>query len=206
MGTLAVIRCEKAFSRNDFTPKTFGGKRFAISCRYGRRRQVSYNQNVLNIEDEIFMREALAQARKAADVDEVPIGACMVSDGGELIAADFNRTITNNDPTAHAEILVIREAARKIGNYRLTGTTVYTTIEPCAMCAGALVNARVKRLVYGAADERFGAVVTHFGIGLDEALNHRFEILGGLLEEECRLLMQEFFRARRKKNISEPPA
>ena len=152
------------------------------------------------------MREALAQARKAADVDEVPIGACMVSDGGELIAADFNRTITNNDPTAHAEILVIREAARKIGNYRLTGTTVYTTIEPCAMCAGALVNARVKRLVYGAADERFGAVVTHFGIGLDEALNHRFEILGGLLEEECRLLMQEFFRARRKKNISEPPA
>jgi tRNA(adenine34) deaminase len=161
---------------------------------------------VLNIEDEIWMREALAQAREARNIDEVPIGACIVSEGGELIASDFNRTITNNDPTAHAEILVIREAARKIGNYRLTGTTVYTTIEPCAMCAGALVNARVNRLVYGAADERFGGVVTHFGIGMDEVLNHRFEIEGGMLEEECRSLMQEFFREKRAKNKTEPPA
>lgn len=152
------------------------------------------------------MREALAQARNAGEINEVPVGACIVSDAGEMIAADFNRTITNNDPTAHAEVLVIREAARKIGNYRLTGTTVYTTIEPCAMCAGALVNARVKRLVYGAADERFGAVVTHFGIGLDDALNHRFEISGGLLEEECRSLMQEFFKAKRGKLLSEPSA
>jgi len=150
------------------------------------------------------MREALAQAREAKTHDEVPIGACIVDPNGELIAADFNRTITNNDPTAHAEVMVIREAARKVGNYRLTGTTVYTTIEPCAMCAGALVNARVQRLVYGAADERFGGVVTHFGIGLDEVLNHRFEILGGMLQEECRSLMQEFFREKRIK--SEPPA
>lgn len=151
------------------------------------------------------MREALAQAREAKNIDEVPIGACVVSEKGELIAADFNHTITNNDPTAHAEILAIREAARKIGNYRLNGTTVYTTIEPCAMCAGALVNARVKRLVYGAADERFGGVVTHFGIGMDEVLNHRFEIEGGMLEEECRSLMQQFFREKRNKIVSEPP-
>jgi tRNA(adenine34) deaminase len=167
---------------------------------------MGYNRFVLNIEDEIWMRQALAQAREAKNIDEVPIGACIVCDSGELIAADCNRTITNNDPTAHAEILVLREAARKLGNYRLTGTTVYTTIEPCAMCAGALVNARVKRLVYGAADERFGGVVTHFGIGMEEVLNHRFEIEGGMLEEECRSLMKEFFREKRGKNTSEPPA
>jgi len=149
------------------------------------------------------MHEALAQAHVARDIDEVPIGACIVRDDGELIAAASNRTITDIDPTAHAEILAIREAARRIGNYRLTGMTLYSTIEPCAMCAGALVNARIKRVVFGAPDERFGGVVTHFGIGVSELLNHRFETLGGVLEEECRSLMQEFFRARRK---SVPPA
>jgi len=147
--------------------------------------------------DERWMRVALAEAEKASLIDEVPIGACVVSEDGELLAAAFNMTITNNDPTAHAEMIAIREASHKIGNYRLTDVTVYTTIEPCAMCAGALVNARVRRLVYGADDERFGAVKTHFNIGTSDVLNHRIEIESGLLTVKCRALMQEFFRVKR---------
>ena len=147
--------------------------------------------------DEKWMHVALAEAAKASESREVPIGACILDENGKLLASAFNRTITDNDPTAHAEIVVLREAARKIGNYRLTGSTVYTTIEPCAMCAGALVNARVSRLVYGADDERFGAVRTHFGIGVSEVLNHRIEVVSGISEEECRAMMQEFFRVRR---------
>jgi len=147
--------------------------------------------------DEKWMRAALAEAERARAMDEVPIGACVIDDNGELLASAFNRTITDNDPTAHAEMIVIREAAREIGNYRLTGVTVYSTIEPCAMCAGALVNARVKRLVYGADDERFGAVTTHFNIGVSEVLNHRIEIEANVLADECRALMQDFFRAKR---------
>ena len=147
--------------------------------------------------DKAWMLIALDEASKARSFNEVPIGACIVNDNGELLAAAFNRTITDCDPTAHAEIVVLRMAAKLIGNYRLTGTTIYTTIEPCAMCAGALVNARVKRLVYGADDERFGAVKTHFGIGLTEALNHRIEVDSGVLEDQCRRLIQEFFRGKR---------
>jgi len=148
------------------------------------------------------MRRALGEAANARDHGEVPIGALVLRDDGEILASAFNRTISDNDPTAHAEIVAIREAARKICNYRLTGATVYTTIEPCAMCAGALVNARVKRLVYGADDERFGAVQTHFGIGLTDALNHRIDVTGGILANECRAMMQEFFRARRTESRS----
>jgi tRNA(adenine34) deaminase len=147
--------------------------------------------------DEKWMQEALSNAQKAASIDEVPIGACILDENGELLASAFNRTISDNDPTAHAEILTLRGAAAKIDNYRLTGTTLYSTIEPCAMCAGAMVNARIKRLVYGADDERFGAVKTHFGIGVSEILNHRIEVIPGVLAEECRALMQEFFRAKR---------
>ena len=144
------------------------------------------------------MRKALDAARKAAGLGEVPIGACVVDEAGNFVAAAGNRTITNTDPTAHAEILALREAASKIGNYRLTGTTVYTTIEPCAMCAGALINARVKRLVLGATDKRFGAVETHFRICDSRVLNHRIDVTSGVLAEEARALMQDFFRARRK--------
>jgi tRNA(adenine34) deaminase len=147
--------------------------------------------------DEKWMLIALGEAAKAREMDEVPIGACIIDADGELCAAAFNRTVTDNDPTAHAEVLALRDAAHKIGNYRLTGMTLYTTIEPCAMCAGALVNARVRRLVYGADDERFGAVRTHFGIGLAEVLNHRIEVETGILADECRELMQQFFRAKR---------
>lgn len=152
--------------------------------------------------DEAGMRKAIEAAVGARGIGEVPIGACLVDEAGEVIATGGNRTITDCDPTAHAEIVVLREAARKIGNYRLTETTLYTTIEPCVMCAGAIVNARIKRLVYGAKDERFGAVETKFRLCDSSSLNHQVEITAGVLEAECRLLMQDFFRAKRLK-ISE---
>jgi len=151
----------------------------------------------MNETDEKWMSLAIQQAQSAGQLDEVPIGSCVVGLDGQLIAAAFNRSITDHDPTAHAEILAIRMAGERLTNYRLIGTTVYSTIEPCAMCAGALVNARISRLVYGAKDERFGAVDTHFGIGLTNALNHRIEVVGGVLEDECRSLMQNFFRQKR---------
>ena len=147
--------------------------------------------------DEFWMREALRAAEEAGRLNEIPIGACLIDNEGSLLASGGNRTRLLCDPTAHAEILVLRAASRKIGNYRLTDATLYATIEPCAMCAGALVQARVKRLVYAAADERFGAVETLFGICDSDRLNHRLEITSGVLADESRDLMQSFFRARR---------
>ena len=147
-------------------------------------------------EHERWMRVALTAAHEAQARDEVPIGTCVVVDG-ELVALAGNRTRTDCDPTAHAEIIALREAAQKLGNYRLANAFVYSTIEPCAMCAGALIQARVRRLVYGAVDEKAGAVESHFQI-LDAAqLNHSVEVMKGILEAECRELMQKFFRARR---------
>src|SRR5437764_8410295 len=145
---------------------------------------------------EHWTREALRAARDAQARDEVPIGACVVV-GQEMVAVSGNRTRTDCDPTAHAEIIALRGAARKIGNYRLSEAIVYSTIEPCAMCAGALIQARVKLLVYGATDEKAGAIVSHFHICDAEQLNHRVVIVKGVLEAECRALMQEFFRDRR---------
>src|SRR5438477_12403880 len=145
---------------------------------------------------ERWMREALRAARLAQARDEVPIGAVVVI-GEEMVAVSGNRTRTDCDPTAHAEIVALREAARKFGNYRLTEAVVYSTIEPCAMCAGALIQARVKGLVYGATDEKAGAVESHFHICDAGQLNHRVEIVKGVLEAECRALMQDFFRKRR---------
>lgn len=147
--------------------------------------------------DEFWMRKAIEAAVKAQSLGEVPIGACLIDNNGELLGVAGNRTISDSDPTAHAEILILREAARKINNYRLVNTVVYSTIEPCAMCAGALVNARVKRLVFGARDERFGAVETVFNICNNSSLNHKIEIESGVLAEECRKLMQDFFWAKR---------
>ncbi|MBA2621635.1 MAG: tRNA adenosine(34) deaminase TadA [Acidobacteria bacterium] len=149
--------------------------------------------------DKFWMRAALDAAQKALELNEVPVGACLVSADGQLLAAAGNRTITESDPTAHAEILVLRQAAREIGNYRLTETVLYTTIEPCAMCAGALVNARIKRLVFGATDERFGAVESVFRLCDTSSLNHRIEITKDVLADECRKLMQDFFRQKRLK-------
>lgn len=153
--------------------------------------------------DEFWMRRALQAAEEAGLLGEVPIGACLIDEAGEIVSVAGNRTIIDCDPTAHAEILVLREAARKVGNYRLTGASVYTTIEPCAMCAGALVNARIRRLVYGAADERFGAVETLFRICDNGSLNHKIEIASGVLREECRQLVQTFFRQRRLEKRSD---
>jgi tRNA(adenine34) deaminase len=147
-------------------------------------------------EDEHWMRQALAAAQEARNCGEVPVGTCIVYDH-QLVAVSGNRTRTDCDPTAHAEIVALREAARKLGNYRLTGVDVYSTIEPCAMCAGALIQARVGRLVFGAPDERAGAVHSRFSICDTDFLNHRIEVRAGVLEQECRTLMQDFFRRRR---------
>jgi tRNA(adenine34) deaminase len=146
--------------------------------------------------DEQWMRLALAAAREAQAIGEVPVGVCIVSEN-KIVAVCGNRTRTDCDPTAHAEIVALREAASRLGNYRLTGVDVYSTIEPCAMCAGALIQARVRRLIYGAPDERAGAVKSRFRICDTDFLNHRIEISAGVLEAECRALMQEFFQTRR---------
>ena len=145
---------------------------------------------------ERWMREALRAANDAGARDEVPIGTCIVV-ADQLVAVAGNGTRTDCDPTAHAEIVALREAARVIGNYRLLGATVYSTIEPCAMCAGALIQARIPLLVYGAVDEKAGAVDSHFQICDSDRLNHRVSVIKGVLEAECRQLMQEFFKARR---------
>jgi tRNA(adenine34) deaminase len=156
----------------------------------------SVSQSAQKQEHERWMRESLRAALEAQTRDEVPIGACVVA-GGELLSVAGNRTRTDCDPTAHAEIVALREAARKSGNYRLADAVVYSTIEPCAMCAGALIQARVKLLVYGAPDEKAGAIESHFQICDGSQLNHRVEVIKDVLAPECRELMQEFFRTRR---------
>ena len=147
------------------------------------------------------MRQALLAAREAQQRDEVPIGACIVV-GDTVLALAGNRMRTQNDPTAHAEMVALRAAAQQSGNYRVSDATVYSTIEPCVMCAGALIQARVQRLVYGAHDERAGAVESHFRVCDTDFLNHRIEVSAGVLEEECREIMQDFFRGRREEQIS----
>jgi tRNA(adenine34) deaminase len=143
-----------------------------------------------------FMQEALAEARSAACAGEVPIGAVLVHDG-KTLARSGNRTIRDNDPTAHAEIVAIREAARLLGNYRLADTTLYVTIEPCSMCAGAIIQARVPRLVYGADDPKGGAVRSCFEILSHPRLNHHVEVTSGILAADCAAILQSFFAERR---------
>ncbi len=149
------------------------------------------------LEDEIFMKKALSLAEKGALVGEVPVGAILVDEKGHILAEAFNQPISLCDPTAHAEILALRQAAKKVGNYRLLGTTLYVTLEPCPMCAGALVYARVKRLVFGAYDPRSGACGSVYNIVKDERLNHRLEVVGGVLREEAARLFKDFFRDKR---------
>jgi len=148
------------------------------------------------LSDEQFMREALAEAERAREDGEVPVGAVVVVDAN-IIGRGRNAVIKANDPTAHAEVNALREAAQNIGNYRLIGATMYSTLEPCAMCAGALVHARIARLVYGANDPKAGAVSTHFGICTTDFLNHQVSVEGGMLEDECQRVLQSFFRERR---------
>ena len=143
------------------------------------------------------MEAAIEQARRGGEAGEVPIGAVLVVNGA-IVARGYNQPITSVDPTAHAEVLVLREAARACGNYRLTDATVYVTIEPCLMCVGALVHARVREVVYGAAEPRTGALVSSIRALESPGLNHRFAVTGGVLEEPCRTLVQEFFRAKRR--------
>jgi tRNA(adenine34) deaminase len=148
------------------------------------------------VSDEEFMREALRLAREGAAAGEVPVGAVVVS-GGAIIGRGFNSPVARHDPTAHAEILALREAAARIANYRLEGATLYCTLEPCVMCAGALVAARVERLVFGSRDLRFGGVRSKFQAADSDVLNHRLKIEEGLLAVECVELLREFFEARR---------
>ncbi len=161
----------------------------------GERTKIGLMQS----DDEHWMGIAIEAALAAEAIAEVPIGACVVASDGKLLAVASNRTISDNDPTAHAEVLAIRAAAKRIGNYRLLDTTLYSTVEPCVMCAGALVNARVSKIVFGTADERFGGVVTRFRLCDSPLLNHRLEIVGGIRADECRVLMQDFFGTRRGK-------
>ena len=148
------------------------------------------------VQEALFMREALNLARQAGATGEVPVGAVVVVNGS-VTGRGANSPIAKNDPTAHAEILALRDAAQAAGNYRLEEATLYVTLEPCAMCAGALVAARVKRLVFGARDLRFGGVRSKFQIADSELLNHRLEIVEGVLAADCVELLQRFFEARR---------
>jgi tRNA(adenine34) deaminase len=146
-----------------------------------------------------FMQAALEEARLAEAVGEVPVGA-VVANGTEIVGRGGNRNIGQNDPTAHAEILSLREAAERMANYRLDGCTLYVTVEPCAMCAGAAVLARISRLVYGCDDPKTGAVHSLFQIANDQRLNHRIEVTRGVLEQECSSSMKAFFQKRRAKD------
>lgn len=150
----------------------------------------------MNSPDEELMRLALAEAEAARLSGEVPVGAIVVVNG-EVIGRGRNAVIGSSDPSAHAEIVAMREAASALGNYRLSGATLYSTIEPCAMCAGAIVHARIERLVFGARDPKAGAVETFFQICSTDFLNHRVIVEGGILEAECRAMIQSFFREKR---------
>jgi tRNA(adenine34) deaminase len=145
---------------------------------------------------DIFMRAALDEARRGFGAGEVPVGAIVVIDG-KIVGRGFNQPIGSHDPTAHAEIVALRQAALALGNYRLVGSTMYVTIEPCLMCVGAMVHARVQTLVFGASEPKAGAVVSSCRALELPSLNHRIEVVGGVLEEECRAVIQEFFRGRR---------
>ncbi|VAW41764.1 tRNA-specific adenosine-34 deaminase [hydrothermal vent metagenome] len=149
--------------------------------------------------DDLRMMElALGQARDAAARGEVPVGAVLVDGDGRLLATAGNNCVGASDPAGHAEMLVLRQAAGILGNYRLVGATLYVTLEPCAMCAAAMVHARIERLVFGAADPKAGAIISRYRIGTDGVLNHRFVVSGGILEVECGRLLKDFFRNRRR--------
>ena len=150
-------------------------------------------------QDNVYMRRALAQAETAEAADEVPVGAVLVGAGGDILAEDHNRTIGNSDPCAHAEIQVLRAAGQKLGNYRLLDTTLYVTLEPCAMCARAMIHARIKRVVFGASDPKTGAAGSVFELLQDPRHNHRIEVQGGVLAEVAGKKLSDYFRAKRQK-------
>lgn len=145
---------------------------------------------------EYFMREAIKEARKCLLLDEVPVGAVVVRNG-KIVGRGHNLRETLKDATAHAEIIAIKEACKTLGGWRLIDCEIYVTLEPCVMCAGALVNSRIKRVVFGAYDKRFGACGTLYNIPCDEKLNHRLEVIGGVLEDECSQMLSDFFKKKR---------
>ncbi len=151
---------------------------------------------ILLSEDEMMMEAAIEEAGKSAAIGEVPVGAVLAL-SGRIIARAGNNVRADCDPVGHAEIRVLRQAACKIGNYRLPGAVVYVTLEPCPMCAAALVHARIARLVFGAVDPKGGGVVSKYGIGGDGLLNHRFSVTGGILQGKCSRLLRDFFQKRR---------
>ena len=144
-----------------------------------------------------FMNLAIVEAKKAAENDEIPIGAVLVAENGELLSAAQNQTIARNDPTAHAEILALREAAHKIGNYRLLNTTLYVTVEPCPMCMGAIIHARITQVIFGTRDPKWGAAGSLYNFADDQRFNHQPEVIEGICEADCKKLMQDFFREKR---------
>lgn len=148
---------------------------------------------------ENFMREALKEASKGFKADEVPVGAVIVSAEGAIVGRGHNRPIVDSDPTAHAEIVALRKAASGIGNYRLNGCSIYVTVEPCAMCAGALVWSRISEIVYGAKDAKAGACGSTVNIASNSKFNHRIKVTGGILERECAAILRGFFKAKRKR-------
>ncbi|KGK83680.1 tRNA adenosine(34) deaminase TadA [Pseudomonas sp. FIP_A4] len=149
-------------------------------------------------QDAHFMREALALAEQGAALGEVPVGAVLVQDG-QIIGRGFNCPISRHDPSAHAEMVAIRDAAQAVANYRLPGSTLYVTLEPCSMCAGLIVHARIQRVVYGATEPKAGVVVSRGQFFAQEFLNHRVLVEGGVLAQECGEMLREFFRLRRQK-------
>ena len=148
--------------------------------------------------DQLMMRHALSLADKAEQIGEIPVGAVLVDERGEIIGEGWNLSIVNSDPTAHAEIVALRHAAQKVRNYRLLNTTLYVTLEPCTMCAGAILHSRIKRLVFGASDYKTGAVGSRFHFFDDYKMNHSVAITGGVLQEECSQKLSAFFQKRRE--------
>ena len=159
-------------------------------------RSIRFTPKMATEQDRQFMTAAIAEARRAEAEGEVPVGAIAVV-GEQIIGSGHNRPISLGDPTAHAEVLAIRSAASQLKAYRLAEVSIYVTLEPCVMCVGAMVNARISRVIYGARDEKAGALGSMYDIGRDGRLNHRFEVVGGVMESECAEIMREFFRARR---------
>jgi len=147
--------------------------------------------------DDKLMAMAIDEAKKAADGGEVPVGAILVSDSGEVLSTAHNAVVTTHDPTAHAEIRVLREGGHRRLNYRLLNTTLYVTIEPCVMCMGAIIHARINRLVYGAPDPRWGAAGSLYNFSADSRFNHVVTVTAGVCRDECRTLIQDFFKNRR---------
>jgi len=154
-------------------------------------------QNKIITDDQQWMRSALEMAQKAEAIGEVPVGAVLVKDG-KILTSGYNSVITSNDPTCHAEINAIRSAGILLENYRLTDTTLYVTLEPCLMCMGAIIHARIDRLVFGAYDPKTGAAESVYTIGSDNRLNHALQITSGILEEECSRMLKSFFKSRRE--------